>query len=93
MADTKLSRTKIPIMKPQKEEKLGLLSRKSRHQITLRFRPQTLERLHELVILARKHIHKRACRTEILEALTHWISGRSIEELRAILLALPENNK
>lgn len=69
MDDTKLSRAKIPTMKPKtKPKKLGLLTSPKRKMVTFRMRPETIESMMDMLKEKRKTLYHGITKTDLIEA-------------------------
>lgn len=80
MADTKLSKVKIPQTRPTaKTKKLGLLTVGKRKMCSFRFKHQALELLNELVRRGRKEVNSKMSGSDIIEASLHVLLGMDKE--------------
>ena len=86
MAETKLTRTKVPNMKGKPKKKLGILKGKGRTNTTFRLKNQTLNTFNEVLQTVKKNISYKFARTDILESMVLWASKQSVETLKEILL-------
>lgn len=88
MRNSKLIIDKIPRMRA-KPKKLNLLSKTAKSQMTVRFTPDTLNRLQILAERGQKVINPKICRTDILESLVFYAYKHvSSRELKNMLLEM-----
>lgn len=81
MAETKLSTTKIPNMKP-KAEKLGLLTPKNRKMVSFKLDPKTVELLLDHVTHFKAGFYFSLSKTDVLEtALLDFFSHDEPQKL------------
>lgn len=86
MADTKLSKAKIPNMKPSaKPKKLGLLTPEKRRMVSFKLDPHTIEAVLELVTHYKKSFFYGITKTDLLEtALSEFLSKSEEQQLELL---------
>lgn len=68
MAETKLSKAKMPTMKPTtKVKRLGLRTKTKRRMVSFRMKHETLEVLEALTKVGRKHFHAKFSYADTIE--------------------------
>lgn len=82
MAETKLSKAKIPNMKPAKPKKLGLLTPEKRRMVSFKLDPHVIEQVLGLVVEYKKSFFYSLTKTDILEtALMDFLAKPQAEHL------------
>ena len=82
MADTKLTKTKIPTMRPKEKVKhLGLKTQGKRKMVSFRFKHQTIEILDALTEAGKKHFHAKFSYTDTLEMCLGILKDMDKQEL------------
>ncbi len=74
MAETKLSKAKVPMMKPpHKVKRLGLRTKTKRRMVSFRMKHETLDVLEKLTKVGRKYFHAKFSYSDTIEmCLSIW---------------------
>lgn len=91
MADTKLTRTKVPNMKGKKSKKLGLITSDKRRMVAFKLDPYTIVNLAELVEKYKKSFFYSLTKTDILEVALRDFLGKSENEHLELLQKFGRN--
>jgi hypothetical protein len=84
MAETKLTKAKIPNMKGKPEKKLGLLTSKNKRMVTFRMSNETLKILNDMVESKRNTLFHEISKTCIIEAAIMHLSTLSDKKFKTI---------
>lgn len=80
MAETKLSKVRVPDTRPKPtSKKLGLLTKGKRKMCSFRFKYSALELLEDLVRRGRKEVNSKMSGSDIIEASLHVLLGMDKE--------------
>lgn len=85
---TKFTPDKIPVMKPAKPKRMGLLTPKRKKNVTMRFSNETIERLNDLLERTRVNVNYKLSRTDIIEALIQAACQNTNGEIKTMLQSL-----